>query len=329
MTSKEIVTRTLEFTRPERLARTLPEPWGNDIMGVGPATDDLETGWESVGGGRSERRDVWGNTWARIDVISKGEVAKGALERIADVETFPLPPLGEPQRYERAAEKVAQDKGHFIQGNLPGFTFNIARKIRRLDQYMMDLHLHRDKIEILHDRIDEILVAMIDNYARIGADSIGFCEDWGTQLGLMIHPDMWREIFQPRFKKLCDAAKKHGLKVLMHSCGRVTDIIPDLIEVGVDALQFDQQQVHGIDNLAKYAGRVTYWCPVDIQAVLRKGDEAEIRAWARELVGKLWCGGKGGFIAGCYGDNVSIGTDPKWQAWACDEFVKTGVQKEE
>ena len=327
MTSKEIVTRTLEFTRPERLARTLPEPWGSDIMGVGPATDDLETDWESTGDGRSERRDVWGNTWARIDVISKGEVAKGALERIADVETFPLPPLGEPQRYERAAKKAAQDNGHFIQGSVPGFTFNIARKIRRLDQYMMDLHLHRDRIETLHDRIDAILVAMIDNYGRIGCDGIGFCEDWGTQLGLMIHPDMWREAFKPRFKKLCDAAKKHNLKVLMHSCGKITDIIPDLIEVGVDALMFDQQKVHGLDNLAKYAGQITYACPVDIQAVLQTGDEAQIRAWARELVDRLWCGGKGGFIANYYGDNASIGTDPQCQAWACDEFVKTGVQK--
>ena len=328
MTSKEIVIRTLEFTRPERLARSLPEPWGSDFAHIGPATGDLETGWESVGDGRSERRDVWGNTWARIDAISKGEVAKGALESIEEAETFPLPPLGDPARYGRAAEKAAKEKDRFVHGSLPGFTFNIARKIRRLDQYMIDLHLHRDKIEILHDRIDETLLAMIGNYGRIGADGIGFCEDWGTQLGLMIHPDMWREVFKPRFRRLCDAARKQNLKVLMHSCGKVTDIIPDLIEVGVDALQFDQQRVHGVDNLAKYAGRVTYWCPVDIQAVLRKGDEAEIRAWARELVGRLWCGGKGGFIAGFYGDEPSIGVEPELQIWACNEFVKAGVQED-
>jgi uroporphyrinogen decarboxylase len=326
MTSKEIVTRTLEFGRPERLARSLPDPWGSDFRDAGVDQSGLETGWEKVDETRWEHVDAWGNTWARIDGHSKGEVAKGALEHIDDVEQLPLPPLGDPARYEGAAKAVAGQTDRFVNGGLPGFTFNIARKLRRLDEYMMDLHLNRDKIEILHDRIDEILIAMIDNYGRIGCDGIMTCEDWGTQLGLMIHPDLWREIFKPRFKRLCDAAKKHGMKVLLHSCGRITDVIPDMIEAGIDCLQFDQQANHGLDNLAATAGQVTYWCPVDIQRVLQTGDEGEIRAWARQLVDKFWCGGKGGFIAGCYGDNVSIGVQPEWQAWACDEFVKVGVQ---
>ncbi|MFO7898482.1 MAG: uroporphyrinogen decarboxylase family protein [Planctomycetota bacterium] len=327
MTPKEIVTRTLEFTGPERLARTLPEPWGSDIAGCGPQTGDLQTSWEKVTDDRWERRDVWGNTWARIDGHSKGEVARGALGNIHDVGDLPMPPLGDPARYEDAARKVREKSDLFVRGSLPGFTFNVARKIRRLDQYMVDLHLHREQIETLHDRIDEVLAAMIEQYGRIGCDGIGFAEDWGTQVGLMIAPDMWREIFKPRFQRLCDAANQHGLRVLMHSCGKVTDIIPDLIEVGIDALLFDQQKVHGLDHLAAYAGQVTYMCPVDIQDVLQTGDEAQIRGWARQLVESLWCGGRGGFIADYYGDNESIGADPRWQAWAADEFIKVG-QKE-
>lgn len=325
MTSKEIVTRTLEFTGPERLARTLPDPWGSDIAGCGPATGDLQTDWEKVSEERWERRDAWGNTWARIEGHSKGEVAKGALQDINAVENIPMPPLGDPARYERAEQKVAESAARFVNGGLPGFTFNIARKMRRLDQYMMDLHLHREQIETLHDRVDEVLAAMIEQYGRIGCDGIVFAEDWGTQAGLMISPDMWREIFKPRFRTLCDTAKKHGLKVFIHSCGKITDIIPDLVEVGIDALLFDQQKVHGLDNLAAYAGKVTYMCPVDIQDVLQTGDEEQIRGWARQLVDRLWCGGRGGFIADYYGDNTSIGADPQWQAWASDEFVKYGV----
>jgi len=326
MTSKEIVTRTLEFSRPERMARTMPDPWGSDFLGAGADHGGLGTGWEQVSESRWEHTDEWGNTWARIDGHSKGEVSKGALEDINDVEALAMPPLGDPARYEGAAKSVKDNKEYFITGGLPGFTFNVARKIRKLDRYMMDLHLHRDKIEILHDRVDEVLLAMVENYGRVGCDGIMTCEDWGTQLGLMIHPDLWREIFKPRIKRICDAARKHGMKILLHSCGRITDVIPDMIEAGIDCLQFDQQANHGLDALAAAAGQVTYWCPVDIQRVLQTGDEGEIRAWARQLVDKLWCGGKGGFIAGCYGDNVSIGVDPQWQAWACDEFVKAGVQ---
>ncbi|MFH1731376.1 MAG: uroporphyrinogen decarboxylase family protein [Planctomycetota bacterium] len=327
MTSKEIVKRTLDFTRPERMARSLPEPWGSDFRGAGADYAGLGTGWEQVSESRWEHTDEWGNTWARIDEHSKGEVSKGALENIGDVEELAMPPLAHPARYEAAAKSVKDNKEYFISGGLPGFTFNVARKIRRLDQYMMDLHLHRDKIEILHDRVDEVLLAMIDNYGRIGCDGICTGEDWGTQLGLMIHPRLWREIFKPRFERICGAAKKHGMKLLLHSCGKINDIIPDLIEVGVDALLFDQQVAQGLDFLASFAGKVTYQCPVDIQKVLQTGDEATIRAWARELVDKLWCGGKGGFIADYYRGIEAIGVQPEWQAWACDEFVKAGVQR--
>lgn len=327
MTSKEIVERTLEFTRPERLARSFPRPWGSDFANVGPTSVDLEADWKQVGDDRWERRDAWGNTWARTHVSSSGEVVRGALEDIHEVRELPLPDLHNPERYGRARAQMPELKDRFIRGSLPGFTFNVSRYIRRIEIYMMDLHLHHDEIEILHDRVDEILLGMIDMYGKLGCDGVMFCEDWGTQLGLMVHPNMWREIYKPRFRKLCQAAHERSLKVLMHSCGRITDIIPDLIEVGVDCLQFDQQQVHGLDNLATYAGRVTYWCPVDIQAVLRTGVEADIRAWARQLVEKLWCGGRGGFIGGFYGDEPSIGVKPEWQAWACEEFINVGVRK--
>jgi len=328
MTSKEIVRRTVEFDWPERLARSLPQPWGSDFGGAGMDWSGLGTGWKQVAESRWEHIDEWGNTWARIDKFSKGEIARGALENIDDVERLPLPDLANPKRFEQTAASVAADTEHFLLGGLPGFTFNIARKIRKLDRYMMDLHLHRDKIEILHDRIDEILVGIVENYGKAGADGVATCEDWGTQLGLMIHPNLWREIFKPRFQRICDAAHKHGMKVFLHSCGRINDIIPDLIEIGVDALLFDQQAAQGLDFLAGFAGRVTYQCPVDIQKVLQTGDEATIRAWARALIEKFWCGGRGGFIADYYGGNEAIGADLEWQAWASDEFVKAGVQKQ-
>jgi len=326
VTPKEIVRRTLEFDRPERLARCLPEPWGRDFAHVGVDMSGLGTDWEQMDETRWERRDEWGNTWARIDDVSKGEVARGALADIRDADSLPLPPLGDPARYGGAAKAAADNADQFVLGDLPGFTFNIARKMRRIDHYLMDLHLHREAIEVLHDRIDAVLAAMIGHYARAGVDGVMTCEDWGTQLGLMVHPDLWREIFKPRFRRLCGVAREHGLKVLLHSCGKITDIIPDLIEVGVNALQFDQQEVHGIDRLAEHAGRVTYWCPVDIQSALQTGDEAVIRSWARELVEKLWCRGRGGFIAGFYSGESAIGAKPEWQRWASDEFVKVGVQ---
>ena len=109
----------------------------------------------------------------------------------------------------------------------------------------------------------------------------------------------------------------------MHSCGKTTVIIPDLIEAGIDVLQFDQPQLHGLDNLARFHGQITFWCPVDIQTTLQTGDAARIEADAREMIDKL--GGKdGGFIAGYYSGNEAIGLDPKWQDIACRAFTQYG-----
>jgi hypothetical protein len=109
----------------------------------------------------------------------------------------------------------------------------------------------------------------------------------------------------------------------MHSCGKITAIIPDLIAAGIDLLQFDQPTLHGIDVLAQFKGRITFWCPVDIQKTLQSDDEAAIAAEAEEMIAKLG-GPDGGFIAGYYGDNVAIGLDPHWQDVACRAFMRAG-----
>jgi uroporphyrinogen decarboxylase len=114
----------------------------------------------------------------------------------------------------------------------------------------------------------------------------------------------------------------------MHSCGKMTAIIPDLIEVGIDLLQFDQPQVHGTDMLARFQehARITFWCGVDIQTTLQTRDEALIRREAAEMIEKLWRG-RGGFVAGYYSDEDSINLDPRWQQIAIDEFLKFGVRE--
>ena len=211
----------------------------------------------------------------------------------------------------------------FRIGGLPGFPFNLARKMRRLDQFLMDLLLEQDKVKVLLKRIEDLVAEAIVQYAAAGADGVMFPEDWGTQKGLMIRPELWRQVFKPGFERLCAVAHEHGVKVFMHSCGKTTVIIPDLIEAGVDLLQFDQPQLHGLDNLAKYHGEITYWCPVDIQKTLQTLDAEAIEADARAMIKKLG-GPKGGFIAGYYSGNEAIGLDPKWQDVACRAFTKYG-----
>ena len=324
MNSREIVRRTLEYRYPQRVAASFPEPYWHDMCHLGYTLEGFSRQWQDVGGGRQEYVDEWGNTWARIDATSKGEVAHGALEDWDDFYGLAWPDLANPANFELLRDMCGDpDNKKFRVGGLPGFPFNIARKMRRLDEFLMDVLLERDKVLLLLERIEDILTATIAQYADAGVDAVMFPEDWGTQETLMVRPNIWRQVFKPGFVRLCKVAHDRGLKVFMHSCGKTTAIIPDLVEAGIDLLQFDQPRLHGIDTLAQFHGQITFWCPVDIQTTLQTGDEAAIRADAREMLEKMG-GPDGGFIAGYYGDNTSIGLDPHWQDVACRAFMEYG-----
>jgi uroporphyrinogen decarboxylase len=322
MDPREIVRRTLDFEGPERVARTFGD---SDLIGAAHEAKTLATKWTETGGGAWERIDEWGNRWRRLDATSKGEVQKGVLDDLADAERLTLPDFSRPEDYAAVARARAAQPDKWLMGLMPGFAFNLARKMRRLDQYLMDLVTEPAAIHRLHNRLDEMLIPMIENYARAGADSVFFLEDWGTQQHLMINPRLWHEEFFPRYQRLCRVAHEAGIRVFMHSCGKIAAIIPGVMAAGVDLLQFDQPDLYGIDNLAAFhaQGQISFWCPVDIQSTLQTRDEALIRAKSREMLAKLWRG-RGGFIAGYYEDNASIGLDPAVQGWASDEFERVG-----
>jgi len=323
VTPRDIVVATLSYDRPERVARSFGDA---DMVFAGPSIKTAATDWHPVGGARWERTDEWGNLWARVDASSKGEVIHGVLDRLDALDDYELPRLDDPAGYEPVRRVRLDHPDRYVVGGLPGFAFNIARKLRRLDVYLTDLLADRPAVAALHDRIDDLLAGMIRRYAECGCDAVMITEDWGTQQHLLIDPALWRDEFAPRFDRLCGLARSLGLSVWMHSCGQIEAIVPDLMTAGVDCLQFDQPELHGLETLAAHQdrGRITFWCPVDIQKTLQSRDEAVIRAAARRMLDTLWRG-RGGFIAGFYGDNASIGLDPVWQDHACDEFLRAGI----
>ena len=289
MTSREIIKAVLEFEHPPRIGMGLPARWGNDFTGAGRhAPEGSSRSLEPQGSEKWRRLDEWGCIWHSLTDIDKGEVAVGAIEDWAQLKDYRPPDLGVEAEYAAMAKHFAQDQEHFRMGGLSGFTFNIARKIRRMDNYLADLYLERRNIDGLHEIIIAELLKSIDCQARAGADGICFGEDWGTQDRLLVSPAMWREIFKPEFKQLCGRCHDHGMYVFMHSCGKMTAVIEDMIECGIDVFMFDQPALHEIDYLAEqFGGRATFYCPVDIQTTLQTRDREIIRAEAKQLIDKL------------------------------------------
>lgn len=326
MTSREIIRRVIDFDDPPRIGRSFPQPYGSDFAHASFRDGPRATAWEQTAEDRWERTDDWGNRWYRGTTSTSGEVLRPCLETWDDLKHYEFPDYTEPARWAGVAEKVtanrASDNPKWMIGGLPGFPFNVARYMRRLDNFLADLVLEPERTNDLLTRVGAVLIEAITRYGQLGHDAVMFCEDWGLQDRLMIHPRMWRAVFKPHFKRLVQVARENGLRVFMHSCGKVTDIIPDLIDVGISVLQFDQQQVHGLDTLASFHGRVTFWCPVDVQQVLPTLDRSKIESWARQLVDRLGRGG--GFIAGYYGNPQDLGVPREVQDWACEAFLAAG-----
>ena len=327
-TGREIIKAVLTFAHPPRIGMKLPAPYPTDFVFSGrEPPPGAQTPLSPQGSELRRWRDEWGSVWASLTEVDKGEVVEPAIADWSQLDAYRPPDLGRAQDYAAAAKCFANERERFRVGMLPGFVFNVARYVRKLENYLCDLVLHRDCVLHLHDLVRQQLRAAIHRLADAGADAVMFPEDWGTQDRLMIAPALWREVFAPEFRALAAAAHGRGLFVIMHSCGRMTDIIEDLIECGVDCLQFDQPRLHGIDTLAQFAGRVTFWCPVDIQTTLQTRDATRIAAEAREMIEKLGSRG-GGFIAGYYTANEAIGLPPEIQDIACRAFVEHGTYRQ-
>jgi hypothetical protein len=332
MTSREIIRRHLEFAGPERIGLNFSGGRADDFCqaGLDPSAAWRERRWTE--GRREFYSDEWGNIWFRMaDMGLGGEIFQPALAEWDQLKDYRLPDLAAPERYATARRTFAAEKERYRLGLLPGFPFAICRYLRKMESYFKDLVLERARVDELHGRVTALLENVIAQYAQAGADGVFFCEDWGTQERLLVSPRMWREIFKPLFRRLCEAARERGLHVFMHSCGNVRDILSDLAEVGVNCMQFDQPELYGLEPLAaRLQGlKLCLFSPVDIQQVLPGGDRARIVAEARRMA-ELFGGRRGGFIARNYGDLKGIGVRPEWDQWAYETFlecagVKTGA----
>ena len=123
-------------------------------------------------------------------------------------------------------------------------------------------------------------------------------DDWGSQKTLLISPEMWRQYYKPLYKDYCDLILKSGKKIFFHSDGHIESIFPDLIELGVTAVN-SQLFCMDIEGLAKrYKGKITFWGEICRQHILPFGTVQDVRR-AVGRVRRAMDDGRGGVIAQC------------------------------
>ena len=171
------------------------------------------------------------------------------------------------RRYlEEEARRLREKSDRLIVGNFGGNLLESGQWLMGYERFMACLATRRELVEYLLDMLLEDHLANLEVYLEAvgeNVDVIQFGDDFGMQDGLQISPSLYREVFKPREKKMWDFIKKKGnYKIFLHSCGSIHEILPDLIEIGLDIINPVQISAKGMEpeRLKKEFGNdLVFW----------------------------------------------------------------------
>lgn len=274
-----------------------------DIAGVGPTGSRLRTDFSIYFTQPGMDWDEWGRgrIWDALGQYAEYFYPLERAESVDEILNYPWPDLLEPYRYAALAERVAelQFLGYAVCGGLAETVFEIAWQLRSMDRLFQDISSQDEKAVVLLDQIADRRVAAVQAYALAGVDMIQLGDDVSMQTGLLMSPRMWRTWFQPRLKRVIDAARaiKPDVIIEYHSDGKINDLVADLIETGVDILNPVQPEC--VDHAwikAEFGDRLAFSGGLGVQSVLPFGSPNDVRLHTRQAIQTLGVGG--GYIVG-------------------------------
>jgi hypothetical protein len=240
--------------------------------------------------------DEWGVVWEVGEDGVKGEVKQPLLADWRALDSFKVPRRIVDEANWDAVNAICAGTSKFMITPWHINLFERMQYLRGTELLLMDLAYGTPEAFRLRDMLHEFFLEEIAAWCRTDVDGIRFADDWGSQRALLISPDMWREYFKPFYAEYCRMIHGAGKFVFMHSDGDITAILPDLIEIGVDALN-SQLFCMDIEAIAeRYRGKIAFWGELDRQWILPYGTADEVREAVRR-VRRALDRGKGGVIA--------------------------------
>ncbi len=311
-TSRRLVQKTLEFDAPARIPR---HPWTlawaeihypdelariyrrfpSDIA-TSPAFLRRPLITQGVDTEIGVYVDEWGCVFTNIQRGVIGEVKNPLIQTWADLDRVRPPE-------ERLSVDVAQVNAFcrasdcFVLAGACPRPFERMQFLRGSQALYLDLAEEPPELFVMIERIHAANIAELEMWAETEVDALNMMDDWGAQRRLLISPHQWRRLFKPLYQTYVDIAHAHGKYIFMHSDGHIFDIYPDLIEIGVDAIN-SQLFCMDIEQIgARFAGEITFWGEIDRQHLLPYATRAEIDAAVRRVHHALYR--QGGVIAQC------------------------------
>lgn len=242
--------------------------------------------------------DIWGVGWLAADGGWEAYPAQHpfrTVEEMADMR-FPQPQemvAGLQQRIaavnrDDALVVVHQPRGifersHLLLGMEPLFTAMIDSP---------------DTLGYFYNRLADYYIEVAKLHCELGIDGFRVTDDYGSQTSLLMSPDQWRRLIKPAMARWISAYKQEGKFFFMHSCGYITQILGDLVEIGIDVIDsLNPSAGNELDMWKqKYGDRLSFMGGVDTHYVLSFGTPQEVREEVRLRLRQLAAGG--GYILG-------------------------------
>lgn len=315
MTPRDRVLAALEFRSPDRIPRQAwIAPWAR--LHLPDEVAAFERRWEmdiagapcpyresAVRRGDAHAVGVFVDEWGcRFDNLQAGVIGEVKIPSVPDLARWrdALRPPWETLSADHAAARRTVDEAcrasdRFLLAACCPRPWERYQFLRGTAEAMADLAEEPEEAAAMIAEIHRFHLAEVEFWCSTAVDGIFFMDDWGAQRGLLISPRMWRRFFKPLYADYCRLAHAAGKKVFMHSDGDIIAILPDLVEVGVDALNSQLGCMDLAQVAAAAKGRLAFWGEIDRQQALPAGAAAVEREVER-LAAALW-DPRGGIIA--------------------------------
>ena len=222
------------------------------------------------------------------------------FDSVEQIESYPMPVIHD----EGLATQTEQAKAHHaadraVVGGMQCTIWEAAWYMRGMENLMCDMMSEDPMAEVLLDRVTNIAIQRAVSYTKAGADALFLGDDIGMQHTIMMSEELYGEWLKPRLKRVIDAARAVNPNVIIfyHSCGHVTELIPQLIEAGVDVLNpvqpecMDFKEIHD-----KFGDQLSFHGTIGTQTVMPFGTPEDVR---RKVFENLDIAGKKGGLYAC------------------------------
>lgn len=262
-------------------------PLGNHILNLGSDIgffDEIEP---------DMHRDVFGVVWDRTVDKDIGIPVEPLLKE-ASMDGYEFPDPLDPRFFANIEPEIEKKPDMFRLFQIGFSLYERAWSLRQTENLLMDFLLYPDFVKELMSKIADYNIAQIEKALTYDIDAVYFGDDWGQQSGLIMGYDMWKEFIYPQLERMYAVVRKAGKYVMIHSCGDVDELFPDLVKAGLNCFNPFQPEVMDVEALVKeYRGTLAFHGGLSMQKTLPFGTVEDVRKeseWLIEL------GKEGGYI---------------------------------